>query len=269
MNIKVEKGNKIIHIKEIRKMRKAILSIGLAMAMVMATTAPAMAASSGSETANVTVLAVLSITLQDFGATNGIDYGSLTPGTNNNVEEEQTTAASPLDTGATTSAGAGTTITDSGATFVSSGVLQGMVANNTTDASTSYVVSVDSETQITTTTLTGGSDQTWASGDTYTIFHGAVAIIVEAETNVAATAKINTDAANFTGAGTMAVSNAKWDVDDDASDGTAMAVATATVGSQFSDSAADQYVNIWHTLSVPSGQAQGAYSVGFVYSIVE
>lgn len=250
-------------------MRKVILSIVAVMVLIMATTIPAIAADSGSETANVTVTAVLSMTLQDFGATNGIDYGNLTPATGHQPEEEQTTAASSLDTGATTAGGGGTTITDSGATFVSSGVLQGMVAYNSTDASTSYVVSVDSETQITTTTLTGGSDQTWESGDTYTIYHGAVAIIIEAETNVTVTAKINADAANFTGDGTMAVSNANWDNDDDASDGTAMSDSATTMGSPFSDSAADQYINVWHTLSVPGGQAQGAYSVGFVYSIVE
>ena len=253
-------------------MRKAIFSIGLVMAMVLATTAPAMAASSGSETASVTVTAVLSITLQDYGATSGIDYGSLTPGTNNNVEEEQTTASSPADTGTTTAGGGGTTITDSGATFVTDAIIQpGMIAYNTTDASTAYVVSVDSETQITTTTLTGGTDQTWASGDTYTIYHGAVAIIIESETNVACYAKVSTDAANFSdgGTNTFAVSNAKWDNDDDASDGTAMSTTPTQMGSQFSDTAADQYINVWHTLSIPGGQAQASYSVGFVYEITQ
>ena len=69
----------------------------------------------------------------------------------------------------TTANGAGTTLTDSAATFVTSGVKAGMLVRNTTDGSIGYVVSVDSETQLTISGLSGGTDNDWDSGDAYQI----------------------------------------------------------------------------------------------------
>lgn len=69
----------------------------------------------------------------------------------------------------TTSAGGSDTVKDTGATFETDGVSAGETIKNTTDSSVARIVSVDSETQLTTTTLRNGSDNTWASGDTYKI----------------------------------------------------------------------------------------------------
>jgi hypothetical protein len=61
-------------------------------------------------------------------------------------------------------------LTDSSATFLTSGVKVGDTVENLTDAgSTATVVTVDSETQITTTVPSGGAIDEWTSGDSYTI----------------------------------------------------------------------------------------------------
>jgi hypothetical protein len=73
-------------------------------------------------------------------------------------------------TGTTTAAGSNNTITDSGATFETDGIKEGDTVRNTTDGSWAIVKSVDSETQITTTELQGGTGNTWDSGDGYS-FH--------------------------------------------------------------------------------------------------
>jgi hypothetical protein len=62
-----------------------------------------------------------------------------------------------------------TVLVDSAATFITNGVSVDDAVTNVTDNSTARVVSVDSETQLTTTTLTGGSDNTYANGDSYTV----------------------------------------------------------------------------------------------------
>jgi len=70
-------------------------------------------------------------------------------------------------TGTTTSDGGSTKIIDSSATFLSEDIKPGDIVRNVTDGSWAQVVSIDSDTQITTTKLQGGSDNTWQSGDTY------------------------------------------------------------------------------------------------------
>lgn len=69
----------------------------------------------------------------------------------------------------TTANGAGTTLINSSATFITSGVLPGDIVHNFTDGSIGYVISVDSETQITHTPLTGGTENDWDSSDAYRI----------------------------------------------------------------------------------------------------
>lgn len=55
-----------------------------------------------------------------------------------------------------------TTLTAAASTFITDGVLAaGDLVFNTTDNSTATIVSIDSETQITTTALTGGSDNSY------------------------------------------------------------------------------------------------------------
>lgn len=67
--------------------------------------------------------------------------------------------------------GSGTTLQDSAATFVTSGVAVGHRVDSKTDGSSALVTTVNSETLLTFSGgLTGGSDNTFASGDSYSIY---------------------------------------------------------------------------------------------------
>jgi len=62
-----------------------------------------------------------------------------------------------------------TTLTDTGATFVSDGVVAGLTIKNTTDSSEALVTSVDSETVITHGALKDGTDNNWDTSDAYSV----------------------------------------------------------------------------------------------------
>ena len=68
----------------------------------------------------------------------------------------------------TGSSGSLTTLNDSTATFQTDGVLVGTEILNTTDGSVATVVSVNSQTQLTTSALTDGADNDFDNGDAYT-----------------------------------------------------------------------------------------------------
>ena len=69
----------------------------------------------------------------------------------------------------TTGAPSATVLIDSTATFQAFGVTAGDVIRNVTDGSAGTVASIQSEIQVTTSALTGGVDQTWETGDTYSV----------------------------------------------------------------------------------------------------
>jgi len=80
-------------------------------------------------------------------------------------------ATSPRTTGAVTTADvSGVTLTDSGATFITSGVVRGDWVINFTDQSVSEIISVDSETQITTRGLRNGTANTFSISDAYKVW---------------------------------------------------------------------------------------------------
>ena len=64
-----------------------------------------------------------------------------------------------------------TALVDSAATFVTKNIRIGEVITNDTDGSSATVVARLSETALTTSALTGGTDNDWDTGDTYTIEH--------------------------------------------------------------------------------------------------
>lgn len=72
---------------------------------------------------------------------------------------------------ATTADPTGTTLIDSTATFITDGIVAGDTIYNTTDASVTSVISVDSQTQITHFPLADGTDNDWDSSDAYTIWN--------------------------------------------------------------------------------------------------
>lgn len=82
---------------------------------------------------------------------------------------QQVTALKATTTGTTTGANALRTLIDSAATFVTDGVAVGDVIFNSTDASYAVVISVDSETQLTTCRPMWGTLNLWTIGDTYAV----------------------------------------------------------------------------------------------------
>lgn len=72
-----------------------------------------------------------------------------------------------VDSGSTTAVGSTTVMTDSGANWPINGLVD-CVINNTTDGS-SAVITSNTETTITSGALSGGTLNTWGSGDNYTV----------------------------------------------------------------------------------------------------
>jgi hypothetical protein len=77
-------------------------------------------------------------------------------------------AARSLTLTATGSSGSNTVLIDTDSTFRTWKVRPGDTITNTTDSSTATVVTVDSQTQLTTTALASGSDNTYANNDSFT-----------------------------------------------------------------------------------------------------
>jgi hypothetical protein len=79
------------------------------------------------------------------------------------------TSAANIWEGTATSVHVGTQLTDSAATFASWGIQTGDTIRNVPDGSTATVTTVDSETQITHSALTGGAENDWDIGEAYEI----------------------------------------------------------------------------------------------------
>ena len=77
-----------------------------------------------------------------------------------NLESGTATTADPL----------GKTLIDSTATFVTHGVERGNLVYNHADESKATILSVVSETELTHTTLTGGTDNQWEIGDSHEVY---------------------------------------------------------------------------------------------------
>lgn len=63
-------------------------------------------------------------------------------------------------------------LTDTNATFATNGIQSGAVVRNITDGSSATVATVDSETQITCTALTGGGTNNWSQFDVWEVDSG-------------------------------------------------------------------------------------------------
>lgn len=87
------------------------------------------------------------------------------------------TRVAPAVTGSVTTPDAtGVTLTDSAATFLSSGVQPGDTVTNSTTSDTAAVVSITSETVLVTDGLAGGGDNEFGSSDAYSIAAGVVPV---------------------------------------------------------------------------------------------
>ncbi len=101
--------------------------------------------------------------------------GGVTVGITSTLQNAQLAFESrltPTAAGTVTTADAGgTTLTDSAATFQTDGVTRGAVVINFTDQSITEVLSVDSETQLTTRPLRSGTDDDYDLSDAYKVWN--------------------------------------------------------------------------------------------------
>lgn len=93
----------------------------------------------------------------------------------------------------------------------------------------------------------------------------AVTLTVGSETNV--NCNIQVKGTDFGGAGTIGITNAKWDDDSDVSGATPMTTTYVTIDS--STAGVAKTVDVWHWLSIPGGQAAGSYSSIFYYQAIK
>jgi hypothetical protein len=94
----------------------------------------------------------------------GIVTSVTPPATNNNI------------TGQATGAGTSTSLADTAVDFTAMGLVGGMTILNSSDGSSCLIVTIAAHA-ITTSALSGGSDNTWAAGDSYTILAGEYGVI--------------------------------------------------------------------------------------------
>jgi hypothetical protein len=122
------------------------------------------------EPSNLTYPFVMSASgKEDLGG--GVTVGITTQLQNGKLAFEQRGASISAGTVTTISA-SGNTLIDSGATFITDGVIEGAAIINFTDQSVGTVLSIDSETQITLlTALEDGTDNRWDSADVYKIWN--------------------------------------------------------------------------------------------------
>ena len=93
-------------------------------------------------------------------------YSSITR-IDNGIMEIDGLAYAPRISNACTGGGSSTSLQDTVNDFTTMTLDINDVVRNVTDGSECIIVSIDSADQVTTTALTGGSDNTWTSGDTY------------------------------------------------------------------------------------------------------
>lgn len=96
---------------------------------------------------------------------------------------------------------------------------------------------------------------------------GAVTLIIGAETNVNCNIQTRGSGDFTDGSHTIALSNAKWDTDNDATGATVMTTTYTTIDT--SAAGAGKSVDAWHWLSIPSGQYAATYTTTFYYQAIE
>jgi hypothetical protein len=98
----------------------------------------------------------------------GVVTGGDLPGATNNIA------------GVATGGGTGTSLQDTTVDFTDMGLVAGMAVLNVTDGSTCNISSIAAN-EITTTALSGGTDDTWGVGDSYNILAGEYGVITSWE----------------------------------------------------------------------------------------
>jgi hypothetical protein len=89
-------------------------------------------------------------------------------------------AATNNITGAATGGGTATSLQDTVVDFTTLGLVEGMAVLNVTDGSVGNIVTIAAHT-ITTSAITGGTDNTWTAGDSYNILAGEYGVITSWE----------------------------------------------------------------------------------------
>lgn len=218
--------------KEVKGMKKVLISLGLAMVLVMAMAVPVMAAESGQQSASVTVTAYISFTVADYGAT-GVAFGSGSPGDlrpDSDQGAEQGAAGLTLEvesnqacdfetmgddfvyelySGAATG-GSATTLVDSGVDFTTApAVAVGDIVTNNVDGTTAVVTEV---TNTTTLTWTEGLCDFSTGTPAYTVRRVSDIAIANAQWNTTNTSGVNNMSDTYTDVVTGQVPGASQDV---------------------------------------------------------
>lgn len=97
---------------------------------------------------------------------------------------------------------------------------------------------------------------------------GAIKLTVGAETNANCNIQIK-GSGDFSdgGTNTFALSNAKWDKDNVVTGATTMTITYATVDT--STKGVEKNVDVWHWVSIPSGQYATTYTTTFYYQAIK
>ena len=228
--------------KEVKGMKKVLISLALAIVLVMAMAVPVMAAASEeSSTASVTVTSYISSTITDAGDA-GMIFGSLTPGTSDNEEVGQNgagainitvgaetnvackigakgfnlEATTLARTNGTATGGSATTVVDSGATFTGDSIVAGDIVSNTGDNSYAVVTEVTNDTTVTHTTLNDGG--AFANTETY-IITASTSVTTGTSDGAGSTTELDDAAGDFVNNGV--------EVGDIVDDGTGTSLVTA------------------------------------------
>jgi len=97
---------------------------------------------------------------------------------------------------------------------------------------------------------------------------GAVTLTVAAETNV--DCNIQVKATDFTGTGgTLAITNAKYGITSVLGSAIAFVAADTYYTLDTSSAGTAKIVDVWHWLTIPSGQVAGSYSSTFTYQAIK
>ena len=96
---------------------------------------------------------------------------------------------------------------------------------------------------------------------------GAVTLTVAAETNVDCNIQTKGSGDFTDGTHNVALSNAKWDKDSGVAGATTITTSYATIDTSTAGSA--KSVDVWHWLTIPSGQYAATYTTTFYYQAVE
>ncbi len=244
-------------------MKRLIVGLGLVAVLLIGLAVPALgAAVESTKSASVTVRSYISATVTDYGAA-GVNFGSLDPGTSNNVEVAQAPSTGAVQVAVGAESNVVCKIGVKGAGVFAAAVTSGTATGGST------TTLIDTTKNFTTAGVT--------TGMSVAIREGAATAATATITSITTTTNPN-DTLNFAAIGNavvaadayrvyqyyFALSNAVWDSDNAVSGATTLTTSYAQIGTDTTPGVARSQ-EIWHWLSIPNGQTAATYSSTFYY----